>query len=68
MLSFDVQNVILLRGVPKIAFFSVLTFFTIWAIIRKVLRAEIQVAHGSTTGIGGPKWVGLWKFSSNHFL
>ena len=59
MLSFDVQNVILLPGVPKIAFFRVLTLFTFWPIIRKLLRAEIQVAHGLTMGIDGPKWVGL---------
>ena len=59
MLSFDVQNVILLPGVPKIAFFRVLTFFTFWAIIRKLLRAKIQVALGLTMGIGGPKWVRL---------
>ena len=52
----------------KDSIFRVLTCFTFWAIVRKVLRAESPFGHKMIMGSKGLKWVGLWGCGPNGLL
>ena len=52
----------------KDSIFWVKSFFTVLAIVRKVLKAEILLAYGLSMGNQGSKWVGLWGCGTNQFF